>query len=211
MLASDAIAKLRTTELKQLSVTAVPDADVLGYLNEAVLELHKRYNLWQAEAIITHAAAKNSYDLDGVDVDVVIDLSDKILLIVTDAIDYLGDEMNINDEDDPFGIVTPKYNIVEFDLDELAVGEEFSILYRASPIDMTAVGDTVDIPPSLNEALYFYAGFRAHASQKGTKETENMNHFAKFLDACNRVEALGLVNAESVVPHKFADGTYPWP
>lgn len=210
MLASEAIARLQQTELKQLSGTSLTDTIVLEYLNEAILELHKRFNIWQDEAIITHVAAKTSYVLDGVDVDVSIDLNDKILLVITDAIDYLGVEQNLNDEDDDFGVVTPKYNVVEYALEELVLGEDFSILYRASPIDMTAVEDEIDLPPALFEAMYFYVGFRAHVSQRGKKEDENHTHFERYMNACDRVEATGLIVAESLVAHKFAGLNYPW-
>lgn len=208
--ASAAIARLQQTELKQLSGTSLTDAVVLEYLNEAILELHKRFNIWQDEAIITHATDVTSYTLEEADANVAIDLSDKILLVVTDAIDYLGVEQNLNDEDDDFGVVTPKYNIVEYALEELVVGEDFSILFRASPIDMTDVGDEIDLPPALFEAMYFYVGFRAHVSQRGRKEDENHTHFERFINACDRVEAKGLVVAESLIAHKFAGLNYPW-
>lgn len=211
MLASQAITRLKQTELKQLSGISLTTAVVLEYLNEAILELHKRFNIWQDSAIITHATAVTSYVLDGVDANVAIDLSDKTLLLITDAIDYLGDEMNINDEDDEFGIVTPKYNIVEFALEELVVGEDFDILFRAAPLDMVADTETIDLPPVLFEAMYFYVGFRAHVSQKGNKELENNTHFERFINACNRVQAQGLIVAETLEPHKFAGLTYPWP
>ncbi len=211
MLASKAISRLRETELKQLSSASLTDAVILEYLNEAVLELHKRFNIWQDTAVITHATAVVSYTLDGNDVNVAMDLSDKQLILITDAIDYLGDEMTINDEDNEFGIVTPKYNIVEFSLAELVVDEDFDILFRAAPLDMSAVSDEIDIPPTLFEAMYFYAGFRGHVSQKGSKESENDVHFKRFLNACDRVQGLGLIVAESSVPHKFAGLTYPWP
>ncbi len=211
MLASKAISRLQETELKQLSSSSLTTAVILEYLNEAILELHKRFNLWQDSAVITHATAVVSYDLDGIDANVTIDLSDKQLVVITDAIDYLGDEMTINDEDDEFGVVTPKYNIVEFALAELVVGEDFDILFRAAPLDMSADSETIDLPPSLFEAMYFYVGFRAHVSQKGTKDTENANHFARYINACDRVEARGLIVAETTAAHKFAGSTYPWP
>lgn len=211
MLASAAIARLKQTELKQLSSTSLTDAVVLEYLNEAILELHKRFNIWQDEAIITHEAGTVLYTLEEADTNVAIDLSDKILVVITEATDYLGDELQLNDEDDQFGATTPKYNVVEFPLEELVPTEDFSIIFRAAPIDMTAVGDDIDLPPSLFEAMYFYVGFRAHVSQKGTKDTENANHFARYIDALDRVEARGLIVAESTVAHKFQDLTYPWP
>lgn len=211
MLASDAIAKLRETELKQLSATSVPDASVIGYLNEAILELYKRFNLWQDSCILTQVDAVQTYTLDGIDANTDIDLSDKILLVISEMYDGEGEEVSLNDEDDPYGAVTPKYNIVEFPPDGVTATNQFSVVFRAAPIDMTVVGDTVDLTPALWEAMYFYVGFRAHVSQKGNKEFENQTHFTRFLDACNRAEAKGLVVAESVVAHKFNGLTYPWP
>jgi hypothetical protein len=199
MLASEAITNLRQTELKQLAVASVTDAAVLVYLNEAILELHKRFNLWQDGAIVTHATDVTLYKLDGIDVNVSIDLSDKQLLLITDVIDYEGSEISINDEDDQYGAVTPKYNQLEFPSD------------GAGPLSMVADTETIDLPPTLFEAMYFYVGFRAHVSQKGNKELENQTHFARFIDACNRVEAQGLIVAESTVAHKFNGLTYPWP
>ncbi len=210
MLASEAITNLSNSEMKQL-YAKTDNTAMIGYLNEAILALHKRFNLWQDEAIVTHATDVVQYKLDGIDPNVAIDLSDKKLLLITEAYDYEGTELSLNDEDDIYGAVTPKYNWIEFPLAGLAVGEDFSFIFRAAPLDMTAVTDTIDLPPTLEEAMYFYVAFRAHASQKGTKETENMNHFAKFNDSCDRAQALGLIVAESVVSHKFADTTYPWP
>lgn len=211
MLASEAIARLRQTELKQLSVTSVTDAAVLEYLNEAVLDLHKRFNLWQDSCILTQATGVQLYTLDGIDANTDIDLSDKILLVISEAYDSEGDEMSLNDEDDPYGAVTPKYNQVEFPPDGVTATNQFSIVFRAAPLDMTVVGDTIDLTPVLFTAMYFYVGFRAHVSQKGLENLENDTHYKRYLGECNRVEKLGMVVADSLVPHKFGDGTYPWP
>ena len=209
MLASEAITNLQATELKQLKV-GTDTASVLVYLNQAVKELHKEFNIWQDEAVITHADAVTLYKLDGIDTNVVIDLSDKELLLISEAYDYDGSELSLNDEDDTYGAVTPKYNWVEFPLAGLAVGEEFPVIFRAAPLAMTDVGDEIDLPPVLEEAMYFYAGFRAHVSQKGNKELENGTHFERYRDAVNRVTAKGLIVAESTVAHKFYQ-SYPWP
>lgn len=209
MLASEAITQLQQTELKQLKVKE-DDTAILGYLNEAILELHKRFNLWQDEAIITHVDSIYTYTIDGIDPNVSVDLSDKLLCVISEAYDYDGAELSLNDEDDQYGAVTPQYNVVEFPEDGLAVGEDFSIIFRASPIFMTATSDTIILPPTLFEPMYFYVGFRAHVSQKGTKDLENDTHFKRFMNSCDRVEAKGLIVAESTVAHKFYQ-TYPWP
>ena len=211
MLASEAIALLRQTELKQLSQTSITDTIILGYLNEAILELHKRFNIWQDSCIVTHVDGVQTYTLDGVDPNTDIDLSNKILLVISEAWDYNGDELSLNVEDDPYGAVTPKYNILEFPPDGVVADQDFSVVFRAAPIDMTDVGDPIDLTPVLFGAMYFYVGFRAHVSQKGLEDLENNTHYKRYLGECNRVERLGLVVAESVVAHKFDGLTYPWP
>jgi len=209
MLASEAITELQATELKQLKV-GTDTASVLIYLNQAIKELHKEFNIWQDEAVITHADAVTLYKLDGVDVNVTIDLSDKQLLLISEAFDNDGDTLSLNDEDDENGAVTPKYNWVEFPLAGLAVGEEFPIIFRAAPLAMVADTETIDLPPVLEEAMYFYAGFRAHVSQKGNKELENGTHYERYLQSIARVTSKGLIVAESTVGHKFYQ-SYTWP
>lgn len=211
MLVSEAITHLRNTELKQLSAVANDDAAMIGFLNEAVLELHKRFNLWQDEAIITIAAGTASYKLDGIDPNVTIDLSDKQLTVITALYDPEGIPLRLNDEDDPNCAVTPKYNVVEFPVDEIDALDQYSVLFRAAPLDMTAVGDPIDLPPTLFEPMYFYVGFRAHVGQRGAKENENDTHFKRFLNSCDRVDALGQVVPDSVQTHKLGFNHYPWP
>ena len=208
MLVSEAITNLSATELKQLSVKT-DNAACLVYLNEAVLELHKRFNLWQEEALITQPDDSTlSYTLEEADANVTIDLSDHIVLVIDKIYDPDQTELGLNDEDDPESVATPKYNVVEFTQAEAA--DVYNVIYRASPIAMTAVGDTIDIPPALHEAMYFYVGFRAHVSQKGNKELENGTHFKRFQDSCDRAAALGMVVQDSLHAHKFAQ-SYPWP
>jgi hypothetical protein len=184
MLASEAIAFLQTTELKQLKV-GEDDATVLGYLNAAVKELHKRFNLWQDEAIITQVDGTTLYKLDGSDANVSIDLSDKT--------------------------VTPKYNWVEFPSDGIVDGEEFSVIFQATPTNMAATTETIDLPPTLEEAMYFYAAFKGHTSQKGDGKFENNTHYKRFIAECDRVQALGLIVPDGMTTHKFGGATYPWP
>ncbi|MCP4487721.1 MAG: hypothetical protein GY820_10455 [Gammaproteobacteria bacterium] len=208
MLVSEAVDNLANTELKQLKV-GEESSIVMGYINEAVLELHKRFNIWQEEAIITHPDDSTlSYTLEEADANVAIDLSDHIVLIIDKIYDPDGQEMTINDEDDEAGTSTPKYNKIEFMVAEAL--SEYRVIYRASPIALTDVWDTIDIPPALHEAMYFYVGFRGHVSQRGAKEAENSTHFQRYINACNRVQQHGLTAPDSLHPHKFSQ-SYPWP
>ena len=216
MLASEAITNLSATELKQLAVRT-DNAAMLIYLNEAIKELHKEFNLWQDEAIITYTLGTTSYALDGVDANVTINLSDKELLFVTDVYDFDGTEMGINDEENAFSVVTPQYNIIEFASDyeteeqDIAEGSEFSVLFRAAPIAMTAVGDPIVLPPALEQAMYRYAAFRAYASQNNKGDNEADKHFSRYERELGKIRTNGLITPETTVQNKFNGLTYPWP
>lgn len=211
MLASAAIARLRKTELKQLSSTAVPDADVLEYLNEAVLEIHKMSNLWQAEAIITLELGTVSYQMIEADTNVNIDLSDHILLVIDEIIDDEGANYLMNDEISDYGAATPQYDIIEFTEipDADTAGDLVDVIYRAAPIDMTDVSDAIVLPPSFFEAMYFYVGFRAHVSQSGKEDKENNTHYKRFVNSMNNVNFFGLTSQDSVNSHKFENNIFP--
>ena len=81
MLVSEAITLLRSSELKQLGLKTQV-SDILGYINFGILEIYKRFNLWEAEAVITQVDAVDTYKLDGIDANVTIDLSDHNLLMI---------------------------------------------------------------------------------------------------------------------------------
>lgn len=210
MIVSDAITRLANTELKQLSVKT-DTAAMLVYLNEAVLALHTRFNLWEDEATLVHATGVTEYDLDGVDGNVTIDLSDKQMIAITRGVDFNDDEIKINDPNDAYLTTTPKYNKLKFALAELEVGETFTFTFRASPLDMTIVGDTINIPPQLNECLYTYVSFLGHVSQTGDAQSESNMHFKRYLHACDRAEGTGLINTTQLDSGKFEYTTYPWP
>jgi len=131
---STAIDLLSNAELKQLAIKDDKVA-ILGYINSGILEIYKRFNLWEDEAIINMVLGVLIYDLDGVDVNVTIDLSDHEFLMIEEIYDQAGLLLTLNDQMDTFGASTPKYNRIE--LFQETAGETLSVIYRAAPLFLT--------------------------------------------------------------------------
>lgn len=201
---SEAIEILKNSELKQLSMKDDKIA-VLGYINLGILEIYKRFVMWQAEALITLATDVTTYKLDGTDVNVTMDLSDHELLVIDEAYDYDGEEMNINEEHDQLAIATPQYNVIEVPLVSVTPPATISIIYRASPKFLTHEKADIPLPPQFYEALFHYCGFRGHGSIKGNVKDQNNVHYMRFDAACERIKTEGLYTEDSLESTKFDD------
>ena len=199
---STAIDLLSNAELKQLAIKDDKVA-ILGYINSGILEIYKRFNLWEDEAIINMVLGILIYDLDGVDVNVTIDLSDHEFLMIEEIYDQAGLLLTLNDQMDTFGASTPKYNRIE--LFKETAGETFSVIYRAAPLFLTHEKATIPLPPQFNEALFHYVGYRAHGAVKGDIKSENNTHYLRFEQSCTRIKKEGLFNQDDLVSYKFED------
>ena len=202
MLASEAITLLKSSELKQLGLK-VDTPTVLGFINLGILEIHKRFNLWESEAIITMADSVFLYKLDGIDANVAIDLSDHSLMMIEEVYDVAGNKVVLNDENDPESVLTPQYHQIEVVLP--IVGETLSVIYRASPKFLTA--ETQEIPLSLQftEALFNYVAFKGHGSIKSTGDGKDNSHYLHFLASCKLIKTEGLIAQDDLQSTKFKD------
>ncbi len=199
------IALAKKAELKQLGIAEDDDA-ILGYLNLGVLEIHKRLPLIQSKAVITIAAGKLSYSLDGTDTDVVIDLTRNDLLMVNEIYDTEYENLPINDKQDASSVRMAEYNVIEFPADTLEVASTLTVAYRAAPKAATdAATGTVPLPPQFLEALLHYIGYRAHGSLKGDTKFENNAHYIRFEKSMKTIESRGLFSEEELSSAKFDD------
>ena len=198
----EAIDMVQEAELKQLAVKDDKVA-IRGFINLGVLEIHKRFVLWQAEAVINMVDGVNSYTLDGTDPNVTMDLTDHDLLMIDEVYDYDGQLMTINEENDPFGVATPRYNILE--VPEETDGQQLSVIYRGSPKFLTHEKAEIQLPPQFYEALFNYIGYRGHGSLKGDIKSENNTHYMRFEQSCDRIKMEGLYTEDSLHSTKFED------
>jgi hypothetical protein len=204
MLVSELIGLAKNSELKQLSISD-DDIAVLGYINLGILELHKRFNLVQKEAVITMVEDVFSYRLDGTDNNVEMDTANTELLTIDNVYDYNGCQLRINDEDDRFSVTTPEYNLLEVPVTTVLDGATLSVIYRASPKFITQTNSAVPLPLQFIEALLHYVGYRAHNSINGEVNTENNTHYMRFDKSCKLIRREGLYTEDSLSTHKFED------
>lgn len=206
MIVSEAITLLRSAELKQLGLKA-DKPTVIGFINLAILEIYKRFNLWEAEAIITMATDVLLYKLDGIDANVAIDLSDHNLLMIESVWDYDGEELVLNDEKDPFSVSTPQYHQVE--IVQAVVDQNMSVIYRASPKFLTHEKQEIPVPPQFIEALFAYVGYKGTGSVKADTKGSNNTHYIRFEAACDLIDSKGLIAQDDLTSTKFYDNIYP--
>lgn len=202
MIVSEAIDLLKNSELKQVSVKDDKGA-VLGFINLAILEIYKRFNLWEDEAIITMVDGVKLYKLDGVDANVDIDLSDKQLLMIEDIYEESGEKMVMNDELDEYSVSTPQYHHVE--VVEEVPGQTMSVIFRCAPLFLTNEKQAIPVPPQFLEALFHYVGFKAHGSIKSDIKGENNVHYVRFVASCDLIKSEGLIAQDDLESTKFED------
>lgn len=200
MLISEVIDLAKEAELKQLSIKDNKPA-IIGFINMGVLELYKRFNLSQDEAIITVVDAKTVYTLEEADPDVDITLTDHDFLFVSEVYDETGDLLTLNDEKDPYSLTTPKYNQLE--IATISVGAQYSVIYRSAPKFSTNEKAVLPLPPQFLEALLHYIGWRGHGSVKGDIKSENNTHYTRFDNSCKRILTNGLINQDDLVSNNF--------
>ncbi len=206
MIISDAITLLKNSELRQVSIQDETVA-IIGFINLAVLEIHKRFNLWEDEAVINMAEDVLVYKLDGLDANVDIDLSDRELLMIEAVYNNDGTQASLNDELDAASVWTPKYHTVE--IIESTPTEVMNVIYRASPAFSTADTDVIPIPPQFIESLMFYVGFKGHGSIKSEGPSTSYGYYKQFERSVAVIKEEGLFAQDDLVSHKFDDNIYP--
>ena len=205
MIVSDAIDLLKTSELKQVSAKT-DKPTIIGFINLAVLEIYKRFNLWESEAVVTMATDVLLYKLDGVDTNVAIDLSDHQLLMIEEVYDELGEKLALNDEQDPYSVSTPQYHQLE--IQEAVDGQTMGIIYRAAPKFLTNEKQEIPIPPQFLEALFHYVGFKGHGGVKAEGAGSN-TYYKLFENSLKMVKEEGLYAQDDLNSHKFENNVYP--
>lgn len=198
----DAITLVQKDVLQQLHLKDDKEA-IIGFMNLGILEIHKRFNLWQEEAMITMVEGTTKYLLDESDPNVSIDLSTHDVLMIEELYAPDGTPISLNDETDPYGVWTPQPHVIETLLP--IVSGDVSVIYRATPKFLYNDAQTIPLPPQFYEALFNYVGYRGHASVSGDLKTENNTHFMRFVDSCELLKREGLVAADNLDSTKFVD------
>lgn len=200
MIVSDAITLLKNSELKQFAVKDEP-ATVLGYINLGILEIHKRFVLWEGEAVITQVEGTSTYTLDGIDTNVSIDLSDNELVKIERVYDEDSLLYVLNNEKDPESLETPRFNSLK--VVTVVPDYTMTVIYRATPKFHTADTEAIPLPPQFLEALFLYAAYKAQSSVKPGERDEASAYYKRFEASCARVAQEGLYIQQDLVSSKF--------
>lgn len=222
-------------ELSQLSLggsdnIGIQPADYVGilpYINLALTELHKRFDLKLSEVIIqqydelqlytlhsdyaesnTESQEPYKYIMDSVYQPFVDDV-----LKIESVFNEDGEELFLNDPTAVWTINTPSFNVIQIPYPEkentllVTYRANHEIIYDSAIIDPANV--EIKIPHTLLEALLLYIAHRKYANLHTDNDPEVNNLLAKFEASCARVKALGLINDDNTTNTKLDENTWP--
>lgn len=197
---SEAIDMLSEAELKQLSVKTDKKA-VMGFINFGILELYKRFKLLEDYAAVTIADGVSTYALDGTDPNVLIDLSDKQLILVSKVTDMDNNSLFDTSLPSKEKVKLPTYN--KLVIKDVEVGDTLDVAFRAAPEFLVHEKQEIPLPPQFFEALFNYVGYRGHSYVKGDIKPENSTHYQRFENSCANIEGHDLGVYENMESGKF--------
>ena len=199
---SQAIEILNNSELKQLGIKEDKES-ILSYLNMGIVELHKRFDLWEETAVVNMVAGVNKYTINGQDTNVVLDNTDHEFIMITSIFDKEDEKIEINLQKSDYKIKIPRYNVIKIGVP--VAGDTLKVNYKAAPKFLTFEKQPIPLPPQYFEALFHYVGYRAHASVDGDIKAENNTHFMRFDQSCKRIAIQGLQNEDSMQIFKLEE------
>ncbi len=196
---------LRDTELKQI-VVGEDEAQVLGFMNLALIEVYGKFAILQEEQLIVIEKGVTRYRLQ--------DNSQKVLQV------YMKDptlnqlpgedafiEVGINDINDDESVFTPQPYVLHIPNPE--EGRMYSVMQIVTPPYITKQNiDTVDfiIPPQYLSTILNYAAYRAYKSMNGDEQSEIGSHYRAYMQSCNELLKNGMMNYSILTNLKLDQG-----
>lgn len=165
-------------ELNQLSTKNDNDA-IISFIYLGMLELYKRFNIGIKTETITTSTTTSVYNLRNTDVN-------QILAIYDSNRKELTNKQVQCDENYDFSQINFNTILLTNPKDEL-----LTVVYKASPEELTETTTELELPDDMLEALLHYIGFKAHSAVNGNKNSENDNHYLKFERSCALLDNLG--------------------
>ena len=195
---------LKNTELKQI-VVGEDDAQVMGFMNLALIEVYAKFAILQEEQLITAVANKTRYRLQ--------DNSQKVLQV------YMRDnnknhlpgydkftEVGINDINDNQSVFTPQPYVLH--IPNPSDSRFYSVIQIVTPPYITKGNiSTMDfiIPPQYLSSILNYAAYRAYKSMNGDENSEIGSHYRAYINSCKEVLKNGLHNYSILTNMKLSD------
>ena len=179
-------------ELQQLPIKDNEDV-IISFINLGIIELYKRFNLKTEEYLLELQDNTTLYKMPN-DFMYILTAYEEMPEGASDY-DAWQAEIPVNEGANPRSINTVSYNTIQVPLS--IDGSYVSIIYAATPetITIADLGDELDIPNVLIEALLNYVGYRGHSAVNSGMEGEGNVHWSKFERSCNTVKELGIAIA----------------
>lgn len=184
------------------------DSSLLAFLNLALTEVYKKFDVAMREQIITLSSTTNEYKL----------LTDvmKISAVYTDAkyttVSTAGStahsagtsivSLPINDDNDPNSVYTPTSGIllIPYPVDD----QILSVIYKASPVVYTQVDleEELDIEAQYISPLVMYVGYLANLALE-SGQGQSMMLLSMFNKACAEILDYGLHSTNVITNDKL--------
>jgi hypothetical protein len=202
----DIFDQLSTSEFSQISLGGqdagvINEANqelVLNHINMALTAIYKRFNLREGRVRFVLQPGADSYAIKAEDLL-------KIERVVTDG----GEELTLNDHNDPYSCFTPSLNSIRLpkaivaqdsSTPDVYKTEGLTVIYRANHKKISSkygfLNPTtmqLDLPQSHLMALLYYIASRAHNPiGMGQEFNAGNTWYMKFLSECEDLENRGL-------------------
>jgi len=204
MLVDEFLDLCRTTVWKQLE--HLDDFDGIGYLNQAMVQLYKKFDINKQEQVISLITGTTTYTLNA---DYLIWVSAKTtqnylrdfqgnIIIGGDAAKKVN--IPVNDPTDPNAMVINTVRTAKFQYP--TTGQDIDFLYRAAPVKILAEDGNQELilEPQYIEPLMHYVGYLGYLGLN-VIGGESDSLLAQFNLACS------LIIQDGIAPHEQYENT----
>jgi len=179
------LAKIRLQNLQVSNNTDV----LISFINLGMNELYRKFNLSIKSETINVSTDLALYELRNEDVEMLLAIYDKF-----------GRELRQSDVLDSMDYDYKVVNYRSFLLRKPFEGYLY-VVYKASPVKLADVNDTVDLPESMVNALLTYIAYMANNTINRDNQQEAANQYQIFRDLCTELDMQGFkipLNTEKV-------------
>ena len=214
MKVSQLISMIRSCELSNLSETKFTDARILHFINLAILELSKRFNIEVRAESIKTSPYTNVYSLRSKDVIGIVEIYDEEgrelrpqTIMGEESYDYrMINNFTFMLKRKADYTSTIEYNSIGIEqMQEIEFpNSELIVVYSALSDLIETVDDELTVPTVFVDPIVAYVGYKAMTSLNANEQGETNISLAKYENSCKTLEK-SAYNGGEVVLSKNVD------
>lgn len=163
---------------------------LIGFINLGLTAIYKKFVILTKEYIVPLKSLQTIYYLP------------YDCMVIQSIWDELGNELDLNDEENELSILTPSFNSIQVPTPQDNV--KLAVVYTANHPLVKTINDRILLPFQLIDALIWYMGYLGHGAIDGSLEGQAGAYFMKFEQSCNEVIEKGLLPID-ITPNKKFD------